>query len=141
MKPLILIIFSFLGIISSAKADTISYSHIYYNETKIKELSEFSQSEIILKEADVRVEDSLGIKHYSCAVCHHCETFITIENGTNYFIKSEKNVDDRGLIRISVYDLLKYHRINKNEYYDVWFYKITSNSQARRWRIFKIKIE
>ncbi|MFA7326842.1 MAG: hypothetical protein WC121_09275 [Candidatus Kapaibacterium sp.] len=76
MKTLILIIIFFsFGLLSTAKADSISYYHVYYNSTKISEINEYSKGVVILKEADIKMEDSLEIKYFFCAICVDYENY------------------------------------------------------------------
>lgn len=142
MKTLILLIFicSF-GLLSTAKADTISYYHVYYNGTKINDINEYSKGVVILKEADIKMEDSLEIKYFFCAICVDCENHIEIKNERNQVITKGENIEPFNSIRISVYELLIYHRKHKNEFYKVWFHEKPTTRQADIWLIFKIKIE
>ena len=141
MTRILIILISTFGLFSSAKADTIDYWHVYYDNIKIKEYNQYSKGEIVLKIKDIKNTDSLTIKYFRDTPCDKCETKVAIENGRHFVITSGKGFGTFNPIKISVYDLLQYHLKADKEVYEVFYHEGQITSRTQRVLIFRIKLE
>jgi hypothetical protein len=141
MKRILIILISTLGLINSAKADTIDYWNIYYNKVKIKEYNQYSNGEIVLKIKDIKKTDSLTVKYFRDTPCKDCETQVAIENGRHFVITKGNGIGTFNPIKIPVYDLLQYYLKADKEVYDVFYHEGQITSRTQRLLIFRIKLE
>jgi hypothetical protein len=131
-------IFSFF---STAKADTIDFWHIYYNNIKIQAYNQFSKGVINIKIKDIKETDTLTIKYFNDTPCSVCEAQITIENEGHSEITKGNGLGGFNPIKISVYELLQYHLKHENEHYEVFYQERQSKNPTQRVLIFSIKLE
>jgi hypothetical protein len=129
------------GLFASAKADTIDYWQVYYNESKIKEYTQYSKGEIVLKIKEIKKTDTLTVKYFRDTPCDDCETQVAIENGKHLVITTGKGLGTFNPIKISVYDLLQYHLKADKAIYEAFYQEGQVTSRAQRVLIFRIKLE
>ncbi len=141
MERIFIIIITTIGLISSAKADTIDFWHVYYNKTKIKEFNQYSKEEIVLKIKDIQRTDSLTVKYFRDTPCDKCETKVTIENGKHFVVTEGKDKGTFNPVTISLYDLLQYHLKAAKEVYEVFYQEEEIINRTQRQLIFRIKFE
>lgn len=141
MTRILIILISTFGLTSFAKADTIDFWHVYYNNVKIQEYNQYSKGEIVLKIKDIKKTDSLAVKYFRDTPCEDCETQAEIENGKHFVITKGKGVGTFNPIKISVYDLLQYHLKADKEVYEVFYHEGQITSRTQRVLIFRIKFE
>lgn len=135
MTRILIILISTIGLISSAKSDTIDYWLVYYNKVKIKEYNQYSKGEIILKIKDIKKTDSLTIKYFRDTPCDDCLTNLTIESDDNFVITKGQGTGTFNPINVSVFDLIL--KANRN-YYNVYYYE---KNKPKKILLFKIKLE
>ncbi len=88
-KLLFLLVITFSVLM--AKADTISYWHVYYNDLCIAELNgHFSDTIISIKHADIKKNDSISIIFTNDYQCSYCSYIVSVFYGNKY-IKSVTN--------------------------------------------------
>ena len=80
MKNIFFILLTIFGIAQIAKADTIDFWHVYYNQTKIREFNQYGTHEIILKLDSLKSGDSITVKYFRDTPCFDCATYLTVEN-------------------------------------------------------------
>jgi len=141
MTKILIILISTFGLFSSTKADTIDYWHVYYNKIKIKEFNQNSKGEIVLKIKDIKKTDTLTVRYFRDTPCSDCETQVSIENVRNFVITKGKGLGTFNPIKISIYDLLKYHLKADKEVYKVFYHEGQITSRTHRVLIFKIKLD
>ena len=138
MKKFILLFISTLWIFNIAKADTIDYWHVYYNNKKIKEYNQYSKGEITIKVRHIKKTDSLTIMYFRDTPCSECETHVIVENKSHFVITKGKGVGTFNPIRISVFDFLL--KADRNFSY-VYYQEKHKTNQTQRLLLFKIKLE
>ena len=141
MTRILIILISTFGLFSSAKADTIDYWHVYYNNIKIQEFNQYSKGAIVLKIKDIKKTDSLTVKYFHDTPCSDCKTQVAIENGRHFVITKGQGLGTFNPIKISIYDLLQYHLKADKEFYEVFYHEGQITSRTQRILIFRIKLE
>lgn len=105
-----------------AKADTLSYWHVYYNDLKIKEYvkySDLTNDFIKLNLKEIKQNDTITVLYYSDTPCNTCKTNIYIIDEKKKNIVLCNRIDERNPMKISVFDLIKYKLQNEvNVYYE-----------------------
>ena len=141
MTIILTILFSIFVFFSSVKADTINYWHVYFNNTKIKEYSQYSKGEIVFNIKDIKKIDSLTVNYFRDTPCNNCETKVTIVNEEQFVITKGLGIGTLNPIKVSVYDLLLYHlKVNKDKF-EVFYEEVQSTKHSVKFLIFKIKLE
>lgn len=137
-----IIAFLFLSSIYSviAKADTISYWHVYYNQTKI-EMNQFSNSLVPIRINEIKKKDTITVKYFRDTPSSECETRIVVENQNHLIVAGGKNFGAFSPINFSVFDILKYYQISKEQNYLVYYYEGKISKPSDRTLLFKIKLE
>jgi hypothetical protein len=135
MTKFLIVLISTFGFFSSAKADTIDYWHVYYNNIKIKEYNQYSKGEIVLKIENIKKTDSLTIKYFRDTPCHDCLTNLTIESGYNFIVTKVEGTGTYNPIKVSVFDLVL--KINR-DYYKAYYYE---KNKPDKILLFRIKLE
>jgi hypothetical protein len=137
-----IIAFLFLSSIYSviAKADTISYWHVYYNQTKI-EMNQFSNSLVTIRINEIKKKDTITVKYFRDTPSSEFETRIVVENQNHLIIAGGKNFGTYSPINFSVFDILKYYQISKDKNYLVYYYEGKISKPSDRTLLFKIKLE
>lgn len=141
MTRILIILISTFGLFSSAKADTIDYWHVYYNNIQIQEFNQYTKGAIVLKIKDIKKTDSLTVKYFRDTPCSDCETQVAIENGRHFVITKGQGLGTFNPIKISIYDLLQYHLKADKEVYEVFYHEGQITSRTQRILIFRIKLE
>jgi hypothetical protein len=114
---------------------------VFYNETKIKEYSQYSKGEIVFKIKDIKKTDSLTVNYFRDSPCNGCETRVTIVNEEQFVITKGLGFGTLNPIKVSVYNLLLYHlKVNKDEF-EVFYEEVQPTKSSVKFLIFKIKLE
>ncbi len=137
MKRISLILISITGFIDSAKADTIDYWHVYYNDIKIKEYNQYAKGEIVLKIKDIKKSDTLTIKYFRDTPCRDCLTRVSIEGGDGAVMTQGQGIGTFNPIKVPLFELI--HKAN-GEFCNVYYYEEESKRRGKI-LLFRIKIE
>ena len=138
MAKLLLLLISTIGFFYIAKADTIDYWHVYYNNTKIKEYNQYSKGEIVLKVKNIKKTDSLTILFFRDTPCSDCKTEVNVENESHFVITKGKGYGTFNPIKISVFDLLlKADR----DFSCVYYQERDETETTPKVLLFKVKLE
>jgi len=138
MKFFLLILISTIGLANSAKADTIDYWHVYYNDIKIEEYNLHLEGEIVFKLKDIENTDTLTIVYFCDTPCDDCLIQVSIESGNNFVITKTQGVQIFNSVKISMFDsAFKADR----EFHDVYYHEERENRQTEKVLLFRIKIE
>ncbi len=137
MKRISLLLISTIGFIASAKADTIDYWHVYYNDIKIKEYNQYAKDEIVLKIKDIKKSDTLTIKYFRDTPCRDCLTQVSIEPGDDSVITKGRGIGTFNPVKVPLFDLI----LKANgEFCNVYYYEEGSKHKGKI-LLFRIKIE
>jgi len=146
MKPLITTLIFIIGF-ATAKADTIDYWHVYYNDVKINEISVTSElfsgksNEITLKIKDIKETDSLTITYYRCSFCPGSKTKVEIEDSRQSIITKGVGTESRNPIKVSVSALLLKYETDAAKHFFAYYYEYCDYSKIERTLLFEIKLE
>ncbi len=137
-----IITFLFLSSIYSviSKADTISFWHVYYNQTKI-EMNQFSSDLVTIKMNEIKKTDTITVKYFRDTPDMDCEARIVVENQNHLIVAGGKNFGTFSPINFSVFDILKYYQISKEQNYLVYYYEGMISKPSDRTLLFKINLE
>jgi len=145
MRRILVILVLTIGVTNFVKPDTVDFWHVYYNDVKIKEFSQYSNNkEITLRIKDIKKADSLTIMYYNDF--HYtldstaCKTEVEIEDiDKSVFLKGV--IWNKGLqgasLKISISDLVVTDR--KSPFF-AYYYACTTENNPKV-LLFKIKFE
>jgi len=117
---LVLLTMSFACI---AKADTVDYFRVYYNEKKIKDQNFYgSSAHISIKASDIKPGDSVTLKYFRDTPCWECATFVEV------FLDGEKVIIGKGrgtgnAVSFAASDLLRYKSKTGKQIFHVYYYE------------------
>ena len=140
MKILIALICT-LAMLSSVKADTIDFWHVYYNKVKIREYNQYSKGVITLPIKDIKKTDTLTVRYFRDTPCSNCETRVAVENEAHVVIANVNGYGTFNPISVSVSDLLQHALKPGKAVYDVFYSERQSTNPTPSVLIFKIKLE
>jgi hypothetical protein len=137
-----IITFLFLSSIYSviSKADTISFWHVYYNQTKI-EMNQFSSDLVTIKINEIKKTDTITVKYFRDTPDMDCVARVVVESQNHLIVSGGKNFGTSSPINFSVFDILKYYQISKDQNYLVYYYEGIISKPSDRTLLFKINLE
>lgn len=140
LNPILLVALIILGFTCTLRADTISFWHVYYNKTKIRDYNMFSESPVIHFRMDsIRANDSLTVRYFDDTPCRCMVTLmIQDDNGKNVVLKNVKGTGTP--ITFSLYNLIGDGRLN-DQYYTVYFIEGDLTGSSPQIRLFTIHLE
>jgi len=136
MKNILTIVF--IVFYSFAKADTISYWHVYLNNEVVAKHNELSHQDVILKLSQVKVTDTLKIKYYTCWHSSTINNSINVLNSNNSIIESASSKGTGSTLYVPLNKLLTdFESSRSNEFSFVYF-----QDTLKGWSIiFRLKFE
>ncbi len=132
---LILTFFAFTAICFMAKADTIDFWHVYYNNAKILSYN------ILLKTINIHKTDSITVKYFRDTPCEDCKTSIFVEDKNHNIVVQRCGKGTSNPITIYIYDILADHLKTHNRTYWMMYAEDGRNSMLSPQSIFKITLE
>ncbi|WP_338763259.1 hypothetical protein WAF17_19260 [Bernardetia sp. ABR2-2B] len=145
MKKLIFLVFLLIGFFSVAKADTLDYWHVYYNQVKVVELNTFSKEELTIKVSDKdKIDfllDYLFIIYVNDTPCSNCEGFVFVDNTQGQTITTGKSKGTSTPIKIAFSSVVQYYQRTKNKYYDVFYIERGEYEKPDKVLLFRLKLE
>lgn len=144
MKKTTLILSLVVCIFSIVHADTIDYWHVYYNKEKIKECTEFSLPEIVIKSAIVKENDSITIKYYSDALAFNSVMLYYSTGDTTEHLLTKNNSPQffKFIFSFSIKQLIQNREGQKNSGIEVFFAGVEDyNKKLYKSQVLKIKFE
>lgn len=105
----------------SAKADTIDYWHVYYNDTKLKELSYYSKTEVLIKCSEIKTVDSIRVFFYRDTRCDICQTSLIVNDNKNARVVKATGKGIGKVLSFSLEELLSYRRQTGESEFQVLF--------------------
>ena len=138
MKKTLVIFILTVGLLNTAKADTIDYWHVFYNKTKIKEFNENSKNmEITLKVKEIKKTDSLTIRYFRDVYYIDCEAKVEIEDSLKFVLAKGIGIGRGASLKISVFDLLVTAR--KSPFF-AYYYDCATRDREKR-LVFKVEFK
>jgi len=147
MKQLITTLIFIIGFAGIAKADTIDYWCVYYNNVKINNFNANSElfsgkpNEITLKIKDIKETDSLTIKYYRDWLCYGSNIMVKIENKCGNVITKGVGTESPNPIKVSVLDLLLKYETDAAKHFFAYYYEYCEYFKIERTLLFEIKLE
>jgi len=122
------------------KADTVSYWHVYYNKTKIREYIQFMNVEtIVLKISEIKAGDSITAKYFRDTPCHDCLTTLTVDDGKHQSVSINHGKGTFNPVSFAVSDLVQFKEKNNKDYFEI-FYSEEPRGEHQI-LLFRIKLE
>lgn len=125
----------------SAKADTIDYWHVYYNNARIKAFNTYTKGELRLRISDIKKSDSLAIRYFRDTPCAQCETTLTIEDKSSRQISQAYGIGTAQAIKVPVSSLLQYQQHFGEKEFKVFYQENLPLRKRQRVFLFAIKLE
>ncbi len=138
---LTVILILIFGLASKAKADTIDYWHIYYNNVKIREFNSYGKNEIVIKSDKIKNNDSLKVIYFRDTRCDNCQTMLTVDAQKDIQILKVMGTGISRPIIFSLKSLLLYKQQTGKSYFEVCYTDKENIFQALKPVIFSIRLE
>ena len=130
------------GFLQTLKADTIDYWHVYYNNKKIKDYTQYSKKRaIIFKLEKIKSNDTLKIKYFRDTPCQDCDTYLVIEDGKHNLILTIKGKGTFNPISFSLNKLVAFKRKSNNDSFEIYYFETTTKSRTPKIQLFQIKLQ
>ena len=137
----LLLILSLLFCSFQAKADTIDYSHVYYNNIKILDINFFQPNELVLKLDSIQSSDSITIRYFNDTPCFDCPTKLIIENEKHLPFFSIENVGTSSPLTFSVQQLVELREKGYEQRFEVFYTEGIPVSRTGRQFVLRIRLE
>ncbi|HLP93054.1 MAG TPA: hypothetical protein VK168_03415 [Saprospiraceae bacterium] len=124
-----------------AKADTIDYWHVYYNNARVKAFNAYTKGELRLRISDIKKSDSLAIRYFRDTPCAQCETILTIEDKSSRQIAQAYGLGTAQAIKIPVSNLLQDQLHYGEKDFKVFYQENLPLQKRQRVFLFTIKLE
>lgn len=121
MRFTIFLLLSLLAYSRPMVSDDIDHWYIYYHSKKSRRYNFGSRDIITIKSADVKKTDSLTVRYYHEQPCDSCNSELVVEPEKNEILMRASGFGTAPALRLSIYDLLQYHKKKKLAYYDVFY--------------------
>lgn len=131
----------FTGFTIAAKADTIDYWHVYYNDKKLTELTYNADKTITIKASQIKDNDSIRVFFFREAPCSECETSLTVNDNNDARVATSKGRGTGKALSFSLADVLLYKRRTGKNTFEVCYFDRLNMYQAMKPIIFTIKLE
>ena len=139
MKKLFFLILTLNYISLIAKADTIDYWHVYYNNRKIKEFNQNSTDRtIILGLQKIKAKDSLAVRYFNDTPCMECDTFLEFEDSEHNVVMTSKGKGTSNPISFSLKRIIDVEKKINNGSIEIYYFEASSNRKTHRIQLFKI---
>jgi len=141
MKRIFFILLIVFGIFQIAKADTVDFWHVYYNQVKIEAFSQNGTHEIILKLDSIKSGDSITVKYYRDTPCFDCLTFITVEDEKHHVFVTSSGKGTFNPISFSLDKLIELRKQGYKQTFEIFYFEGEAKSRSDKKLIFRIKLE
>jgi hypothetical protein len=122
MKNLVLVISILFGQVHLVKADTISYCHVYYNNTRVGDYTEYATNRTIaIKAADIKRADRIVVRYFRDTPCYDCWSFLAIEDKKRRRIVLAKAKGTSNPISFYVKDLLEQRKQSHKSSFEIFY--------------------
>jgi len=105
--------------VSDQSLDTISYVHVYINDSLVFNGSLSFGVMFKIKKDSLKVDDILHIKYFKDSPCFECESIIEIRNSKNELINKINSSGTYSRKSILLFDFIN----EKNKRYYFWYYE------------------
>lgn len=138
---ILLILLILFGPIQSARADTIDFWHVYYNNIKIKEFNQYGQNTVILRLGKIKDGDSIVVKYFRDTPCSECLTNLIVQDNQHNIIATGKGTGTFNPIAFPLINLVKINKVTDKNSFTVFYYEVGIGGTQDQIMIFKIKLE
>jgi hypothetical protein len=140
MKNLLLL-FSLLFFSFQAKADTIDFCHVYYNNIKILDINFFQPNEHVLKLDSIQYNDSITIRYFRDTPCFDCLQTLTVENEKHAIFFTETSIGTFSPLTFSVQQLVELQKQGYLQSFEVFYSNELTTSRTMKRLILRIQLE
>jgi hypothetical protein len=140
MKNLLLL-FSLLFFSFQAKADTIDFCHVYYNNIKILDINFFHQNELVLKLDSIQSSDSISIRYFRDTPCFDCPQSLSIENEKHTIFFTKTRIGTFSPLTFSVQQLVELQKQGYLQSFEVFYSNELTTSRTMKRLILRIQLE
>ncbi len=140
MKNLLLLL-SLLFCSFQAKADTIDFCHVYYNNIKILDINFFRPNDLVLKLDSFQSSDSITIRYFRDTPCFDCPTKLIVENEKHLPFFSIENVGTSSPFTFSLQQLIELRKEGYEHRFEVFYTEGIPVSRTGREFVLRIKLE
>jgi len=136
-----LLILSLLFCTFQAKADTINFCQVYYNNIKILDMNFFRSNELVLKLDSIQASDSITIRYFRDTPCFDCPTKLTIENEKHGIFSTITGNGTSSPLTFSVQELVRIQKQGYKQSFEVFFSDELTTSRTMKQLIVRIQLE
>lgn len=140
MKNLLLLL-SLLFCSFQAKADTIDFCHVYYNNMKILDINFFRPNDLVLKLDSIQSSDTITVRYFRDTPCFDYPTKLIIENEKHHPFFSIENVGTSSPFTFSVQQLVELREKGCQQRFEVFYTEGIPASRTDRQFVFRSKLE
>jgi len=123
------------------RADTINFCHVYYNDIKICEFTNYGQAIVIpVKANNIKDKDSITVRYFRDTPCRDCGAIVTVADTTrNLTITTGKGQGTFGPVSFSLKKLLNYQQETGVNYFAVSYSEgLPSTLSSKPFNLFEI---
>ena len=141
MKKYVFLLLLFAGMFQTAKADTISFWHVYKNGIKVKEFNEFGKNELVIDHRLVQSGDSITVRYFRDTPCSACPSTVTVEDEKHRIITSGSGKGTFKPVSFPLRDVLAFSTATGKKTFDVFYLEGDANSRSDKMLLFTIRLE
>lgn len=134
-------LFFLMIIANAAKADTIEYWHVYYNQKKLKEFNSYTNYKIILKSSQINPGDSIKVYFFRDTPCYDCITNLIVDDVNDKQVVISKGKGTGNALSFSLTEIVSYKKRTGKTIFNVCYFDRMNVFQAMKPIIFTIKLE
>lgn len=120
-KTILLLLTGFC--IQSAKADTIDFWHVYYNNNLIKEFNESSRHSLVRIDNFIKDSDTLAVYFWDDTPCSDCKMSLFIKSWEGNTLKTINVIGETTPFKISLKELLASDEKSNEKAYEFILYE------------------
>lgn len=123
IKHLLSLCILVIGMIT-ARADTVDYWHVYYNDLRIRQYPNSGDSNVILILQDnIQLNDSIFIRYYRDTPCSDCATYLVAEDDNGRRVLTSKGHGTGHPVGFSVKQLFEREYMDSTIRYALYYYE------------------
>ena len=123
MTKILIILISTFGLYSSAKADTIDYWHVYYNDKVIAKFNSVSKDlNIKIKKSEIKETDTISIRYGKDTRCS-CKYILCVLDEKKRQLRITESDEFWGKLSFGLSDLTKIGQKNGSQRYDFYYWE------------------
>jgi hypothetical protein len=124
-----------------AKADTIDFCHVYYNNIKILDINFYRPNDLVLKLDSIQSSDSITVRYFRDTPCFDCPTKLIVENEKHHPFFSIENVGTSSPFTFSLQQLIELRKKGYEQRFEIFYTEGIPASRTNRQFVLRIKLE